>query len=81
MSLEFLWYLPNTVEPGHRGDTATSDDGAFRTTDKTSDDSGWRREDFSKRRRLIGRSRDAPRLLRERSSIARERAFFSKNSP
>jgi alkanesulfonate monooxygenase len=24
---EFLWYLPNTVEPGHRGDTATSDDG------------------------------------------------------
>ena len=24
---EFLWYLPNTVEPGHRGDTATVDDG------------------------------------------------------
>ena len=20
MSLEFLWYIPNTVEPGHRGD-------------------------------------------------------------
>ena len=27
MSLEFLWYLPNTVEPGHRGDTASTDDG------------------------------------------------------
>jgi alkanesulfonate monooxygenase len=27
MTLEFLWYLPNTVEPGHRGDTATADDG------------------------------------------------------
>ncbi|WP_028652379.1 LLM class flavin-dependent oxidoreductase [Nocardioides halotolerans] len=24
---EFLWYLPNTVEPGHRGDTGTADDG------------------------------------------------------
>jgi alkanesulfonate monooxygenase len=23
MSLEFLWYIPNTVEPGHRGDTTT----------------------------------------------------------
>src|SRR3954447_13849897 len=27
MTSEFLWYLPNTVEPGHRGDTATTDDG------------------------------------------------------
>ena len=27
MSLEFLWYLPNTVEPGHRGDTASTGDG------------------------------------------------------
>ena len=27
MSLEFLWYLPNTVEPGHRGDTASTEDG------------------------------------------------------
>ena len=24
MSLTFLWYVPNTVEPGHRGDTATA---------------------------------------------------------
>jgi alkanesulfonate monooxygenase len=24
---EFLWYLPNTVEPGHRGDNGTVDDG------------------------------------------------------
>ena len=21
MSLEFLWYVPNKTEPGHRGDT------------------------------------------------------------
>jgi alkanesulfonate monooxygenase len=32
MTLEFLWYVPNTVEPGHRGD---------RTTD------GWGTLDFS----------------------------------
>ncbi len=25
MSSEFLWYIPNTVEPGHRGDTVTDD--------------------------------------------------------
>ncbi|MDT0470033.1 LLM class oxidoreductase [Streptomyces gibsoniae] len=24
MSLEFLWYIPNTVEPGHRGDDTTT---------------------------------------------------------
>src|SRR4051812_33785762 len=27
MSLEFLWYLPNTVEPGHRGDTGSTEEG------------------------------------------------------
>ncbi len=24
VSLEFLWYIPNTVEPGHRGDPTTA---------------------------------------------------------
>jgi len=27
MSQEFLWYLPNTVEPGHRGDTGSTEEG------------------------------------------------------
>ncbi|MDX6375476.1 MAG: alkanesulfonate monooxygenase [Nocardioidaceae bacterium] len=27
MSLEFLWYLPNFVETGHRGDTASTEEG------------------------------------------------------
>jgi len=27
MSPEFLWYLPNTVEPGHRGDTGSAEEG------------------------------------------------------
>ena len=43
---EFLWYLPNTVEPGHRGDTGTADDG-YGTLDYQVDlarrveDHGW----------------------------------------
>jgi hypothetical protein len=40
MSLEFLWYIPNTVEPGHRGDD-TKD--------------GWGTLDFSTRPRPRGR--------------------------
>ena len=32
MTLEFLWYIPNTVEPGHRGDT---------------NDAGWGSLDYS----------------------------------
>ncbi len=44
--LEFLWYLPNTVEPGHRLDTGTVDDG-YGTLDYQVDlarrveDHGW----------------------------------------
>ncbi len=43
---EFLWYLPNTVEPGHRGDTGTADDG-YGTLDyqvelaRRVEDHGW----------------------------------------
>ncbi|GAA5142403.1 LLM class flavin-dependent oxidoreductase [Nocardioides marinquilinus] len=29
MSSEFLWYIPNQVEPGHRGDDATTDHNTF----------------------------------------------------
>ncbi len=44
MSLTVLWYLPNTVEPGHRGDTAVDGYGTLdHLTDlaRTAEDHGW----------------------------------------
>jgi alkanesulfonate monooxygenase len=44
MSLEFLWYLPNTVEPGHRGDDAVAGYGTLdHATDlaRTAEEHGW----------------------------------------
>ncbi|NEW69061.1 LLM class flavin-dependent oxidoreductase [Streptomyces rhizosphaericus] len=44
MSLEFLWYIPNTVEPGHRGDDTTSGWGSIEySTDlaRLAEDHGW----------------------------------------
>ncbi|EFL28816.1 alkanesulfonate monooxygenase [Streptomyces himastatinicus ATCC 53653] len=44
MSLEFLWYIPNTVEPGHRGDDTTSGWGSIEySTDlaRLTEDRGW----------------------------------------
>ncbi|MCW2863730.1 MAG: alkanesulfonate monooxygenase [Actinoallomurus sp.] len=44
MSLKFLWYIPNTVEPGHRGDDAVDDYGTLdHTTDlaRTAEEHGW----------------------------------------
>ncbi|MEU6419344.1 LLM class flavin-dependent oxidoreductase [Streptomyces spiralis] len=44
MSLEFLWYIPNTVEPGHRGDDTTSGWGSIEySTDlaRNAEDHGW----------------------------------------
>jgi alkanesulfonate monooxygenase len=41
---EFLWYIPNTVEPGHRGDDTTSGWGSIEySTDlaRTAEDHGW----------------------------------------
>ena len=44
MSLEFLWYIPNTVEPGHRGDDVA---GGWANLDRSAElarvveDSGW----------------------------------------
>ncbi|MEV6008642.1 LLM class flavin-dependent oxidoreductase [Streptomyces sp. NPDC051976] len=44
MSSEFLWYIPNTVEPGHRGDDTTSGWGSIEySTDlaRTAEEHGW----------------------------------------
>ena len=44
MSSEFLWYIPNTVEPGHRGDDTTSGWGSVEfSTDlaRAAEDHGW----------------------------------------
>ncbi|MCQ8828714.1 LLM class flavin-dependent oxidoreductase [Streptomyces malaysiensis] len=44
MSPEFLWYIPNTVEPGHRGDDTTSGWGSIEySTDlaRTAEQHGW----------------------------------------
>ena len=44
MSLEFLWYVPNTVEPGHRGDDTTSGWGSIEySTDlaRAAEEHGW----------------------------------------
>ncbi|MGV9429964.1 LLM class flavin-dependent oxidoreductase, partial [Nocardia sp. NPDC003648] len=31
MSLEFLWYIPNQVVPGHRGEPVTADHNSLDT--------------------------------------------------
>ena len=44
MRPEFLWYIPNTVEPGHRGDDTTSGWGSVEySTDlaRAAEDHGW----------------------------------------
>jgi len=44
MSLEFLWYIPNQVEPGHRGDDTRSGHNSLeRLTDlaKLTEEHGW----------------------------------------
>ncbi|MGX1566309.1 LLM class flavin-dependent oxidoreductase [Streptomyces sp. NPDC055506] len=44
MSPEFLWYVPNTVEPGHRGDDTTADWGSIEySTDlaRAAEEHGW----------------------------------------
>ena len=44
MSLEFLWYIPNTVEPGHRGDTAVDGHNSLQTLTEQAralEDHGW----------------------------------------
>ncbi|WP_328996327.1 LLM class flavin-dependent oxidoreductase [Kribbella sp. NBC_01245] len=44
MSLEFLWYIPNQVEPGHRGDdTAQGHNSLERLTElaRLTEDHGW----------------------------------------
>ena len=44
MSPQFLWYIPNTVEPGHRGDDTTTGWGSIEySTDlaRTAENHGW----------------------------------------
>jgi alkanesulfonate monooxygenase len=44
MSLTFLWYIPNTVDPGHRGDEAVAGYGTLEhLTDlaRTAEEHGW----------------------------------------
>ncbi|MEF9914966.1 hypothetical protein OG810_02180 [Streptomyces sp. NBC_01693] len=44
MSPKFLWYIPNTVEPGHRGDDTTTGWGSIEySTDlaRTAEAHGW----------------------------------------
>lgn len=41
---EFLWYVPNEVEPGHRGDTATAGFGSVEYSidlARTAEAHGW----------------------------------------
>lgn len=42
---EFLWYIPNNVEPGHRGDTAVGDHNSLETLTshaKALEEHGWK---------------------------------------
>jgi alkanesulfonate monooxygenase len=44
VSSEFLWYIPNTVEPGHRGDTTQAGWGSVEYSTelaRTAEDHGW----------------------------------------
>jgi alkanesulfonate monooxygenase len=44
MSLEFLWYIPNQVQPGHRGDDVVEDHNTLRTLTghaKALEEHGW----------------------------------------
>jgi alkanesulfonate monooxygenase len=45
MSLEFLWYIPNQVTPGHRGEPATADHNSLATLTTQAlalEEHGWR---------------------------------------
>jgi alkanesulfonate monooxygenase len=45
MSLEFLWYIPNEVTPGHRGDAVTADHNSLKaltTQAKALEEHGWK---------------------------------------
>ena len=45
MSFEFLWYIPNQVTPGHRGEPATADHNSLDTLTSQAralEDHGWK---------------------------------------
>jgi alkanesulfonate monooxygenase len=72
---EFLWYLPNTVEPGHRLDTGTADEG-YGTLDyqvdlaKKVEDHGWAGA-------LLGTSWGRPDTFTVAASIAARTTTFN----
>ena len=72
---EFLWYLPNTVEPGHRGDTGTADDG-YGTLDYQVD-LARRVEDHGWAGALLGTSWGRPDTFTVAASIAARTTTFN----
>jgi alkanesulfonate monooxygenase len=75
MSLEFLWYLANTVEPGHRGDNATVDDG-YGSLDYQVD-LARRVEDHGWAGALLGTSWGRPDTFTVATSIAARTTTFN----
>ncbi len=72
MSLEFLWYIPNQVTPGHRGDAVTVDHNSLDTLTsqaKTLEDYGWKGA-------LIGTGWGRPDTLTVAAALAARTATF-----
>lgn len=55
MSPKFLWYIPNTVEPGHRGDDTTTGWGVHRVLDRPRPYGGGARLERRTPRHRLGR--------------------------
>jgi alkanesulfonate monooxygenase len=72
---EFLWYLPNTVEPGHRGDNGTVDDG-YGSLDYQVDQAR-RVEDHGWAGALLGTSWGRPDTFTVATSITARTTTFS----
>lgn len=72
MSLEFLWYIPNQVTPGHRGDAVTVDHNSLDTLTsqaKALEDHGWKGA-------LIGTGWGRPDTLTVAAALAARTATF-----
>ncbi|REE71460.1 alkanesulfonate monooxygenase [Rhodococcus wratislaviensis] len=72
MSLEFLWYIPNQVTPGHRGDAVTVDHNSLDTLTaqaKALEEHGWKGA-------LIGTGWGRPDTLTVAAALAARTATF-----
>ncbi|WP_039801573.1 LLM class flavin-dependent oxidoreductase [Nocardia araoensis] len=72
MSLEFLWYIPNQVTPGHRGDTIAADHNSLDTLSaqaKALEEHGWRGA-------LIGTGWGRPDTLTVATALAAKTTTF-----